>query len=146
MKKLALITVIFKNYTILDDYFASLSKQTDKDFHVYALDLTPEPQNYSYPPYVTYIHDRNGGYAYGINQGVKKALTDGYEMVAPMNCDVTVKETFVENIKKSITQNPSSIMGGKIVLPEADANITKCIKNFRLTPTDISDFWKIFQK
>jgi uncharacterized protein (DUF433 family) len=37
------------------------------------------------------------------------------------------------------------IMGGKIVVPEADANIQKVVKNFNLTPKDISDFWKIFQ-
>jgi Ca2+-binding EF-hand superfamily protein len=37
-------------------------------------------------------------------------------------------------------------MGGKIVVPEADANIAKCVKNFHLTPKDISDYWKIFQK
>eukprot|EP00598_Pedospumella_elongata_P007760 CAMPEP_0184985514 /NCGR_PEP_ID=MMETSP1098-20130426/14154_1 /TAXON_ID=89044 /ORGANISM="Spumella elongata, Strain CCAP 955/1" /LENGTH=409 /DNA_ID=CAMNT_0027509603 /DNA_START=91 /DNA_END=1320 /DNA_ORIENTATION=+ len=37
-------------------------------------------------------------------------------------------------------------MGGKIVLPEVDPNINKVIKNFRFTPKDISDFWKIFQK
>ena len=112
--KLAIITVIFKNYTILDDYFATLTKQTDPDFHVYILDLSPEPQKYSYPPYVTYLHDKNGGYAYGINQGVKNALSDGYELFAPMNCDVTIKEDFVENIKKSINKNPSSIVGAKI--------------------------------
>lgn len=114
MKKLAIITVIFKNYTILDDYFATLSKQTDTDFHIYVLDLTPEPQNYNYSSFVTYVHDKNRGYAYGINQGVKKALEDGYEIVVPMNCDVTVNENFVENIKKSIGRNPSSIVGAKI--------------------------------
>jgi len=37
-------------------------------------------------------------------------------------------------------------MGAKLVLPEADANLTKCIKNFKLTPKDISDFWQRFQK
>jgi len=114
MKKLAIITVIFRNYTILDDYFATLSKQTDTDFHVYVLDLTPKPQNYTYPPFVTYIHNKNEGYAYGINQGVKKALEDGYELFAAMNCDVTVKENFVENIKKSLKTNPTSITGAKI--------------------------------
>lgn len=114
MRKLTLITVVFKNYTILDDYFATLAKQTDNDFHVYVLDLTPEPQKYEYPPFVTYIHDKNGGYAYGINQGVKRALLDGYEIVAPMNCDVTVKSDFIESIKKGIAHNPSSILGAKI--------------------------------
>lgn len=114
MGKLALITVVYKNYTILDDYFACLSAQTDRDFHVYVLDLTPDPQNYSYPSYVTYIHDKNGGYAYGINQGVKTALSDGYDMLAPMNCDVTVRPNFVESIKKSLVQNSGSIIGAKI--------------------------------
>lgn len=37
-------------------------------------------------------------------------------------------------------------MGNKIVVPEADNNITKVIKNYQLTPKDISEFWKIFQK
>jgi GT2 family glycosyltransferase len=114
MKKLALITVIFKNYTILDDYFASLDHQTDHDFHVYVLDLTPEPKEYTYPSYVTYVHDKNGGYAYGINQGVKKALAAGYDLFCPMNCDVTVREDFIANIKIGLTKYPSSILGGKI--------------------------------
>lgn len=114
MKKLAIITVIFKNYTILEDYFATLAKQTDTEFHVYVVDLTPTPVSYSYPPYVAYIHDENMGYAFGINKGINKAITDGYEIFAPMNCDVTVNENFVKNIKKSIDRNPSSIVGAKI--------------------------------
>lgn len=114
MKKLALITVIFKNYTILDEFFASLSKQTDSSFHVYIFDLTPQPQQYSFPSFVTCIRDKNNGYAYGINQGVKKALLDGYDVVAVMNSDVVVCEDFVANTKKAVAQHPSSILGGKI--------------------------------
>lgn len=114
MKKLAIITVVFKNYTILEDYFAALSKQTDTDFHVYVLDLSPEPKEYVYPSFVTPIKDKNGGYAYGINEGIKKALADGYKQFAPMNCDVTVNEKFVENIKTSLGNNLSSIIGAKI--------------------------------
>lgn len=113
-KKLAIVTVIFKNYTILDDYFASLEKQTDTDFQVYAIDLTPEPKLYAFPSYVTYIHDRNGGYAFGINQGIKHAIKDGLTQFCAMNCDVTVNEQFVANVKKSITTHPSSLIGGKI--------------------------------
>jgi len=113
-KKLAIVTVIFKNYTILDDYFASLEKQTDTDFHVYAVDLTPEPKQYTYPSYVTYMHDRNGGYAFGINQGIKRAIEAGHTQFCAMNCDVTMNESFVTNVKKSITTHPSSLIGGKI--------------------------------
>lgn len=32
------------------------------------------------------------------------------------------------------------------MLPEVDPNINKVIKNFRFSPKDLSDFWKIFQK
>jgi len=114
MAKLAIITVVYKNYIILDDYFSTLNKQTDTEFHVYVVDLSPEPNKYSYPSFVTTIHDKNGGYAYGINQGIKKALADKYELFCPMNCDVTSKEDFVEKIKKSIKAHPSTIIGGKI--------------------------------
>jgi hypothetical protein len=37
-------------------------------------------------------------------------------------------------------------MGGKIVVPEADMNINRVVKAFKLTPKDISDFWKLFQR
>jgi len=37
-------------------------------------------------------------------------------------------------------------MDGKTVLPEMDDNVNKVVKNFMFTPTDISDFWKIFSK
>ena len=114
MKKLALITVLFQNYIILDDYFATLVKQTDTDFHVYMLDLSLKPKHYTFPSFVTCIHDQNHGYAYGVNEGIKKALIDGYELFCPMNSDITVKENFVESIKKSIAIHPSSIIGGKI--------------------------------
>lgn len=114
MGKLALITVIFKNYTILDDYFTSLAKQTDKHFHVFIVDLTPEPQTYDYPSYVTCLHDKNRGYAYGLNQGIKQALSERYTLFCSMNCDVTVKENFVERVKSSIVAHPSSLIGGKI--------------------------------
>ncbi|MFH0773506.1 MAG: glycosyltransferase family 2 protein [bacterium] len=114
MKKLALITVLFENYTILDDYFATLAKQTNTNFHVYILDLSREPKKYSFPSFVTYIRDRNEGYAYGINQGIKRAVRDGYELFCPMNSDVTVRDDFVANIKQGISAHPSSIIGGKI--------------------------------
>lgn len=114
MKQLALITVVFKNYTILDDYFATLAKQTDSQFHVYVIDLSPEPKKYAYPSYVSYIHEKNGGYAYGINQGIKKAIADQYEFFCAMNCDVTVREDFIYNIKQSVSLHPSTIIGGKI--------------------------------
>ena len=114
MGKLAILTVIFKNYTILDDYFATLAKQTDKNFHVYVVDLTPEPQNYTYPSFVTCILDINKGYAYGINRGIKQAIADKYELFCCMNSDVSVEKHFVENITKSVSQSSTSLIGGKI--------------------------------
>lgn len=111
---LAIITVVFKNYTILDEYFTTLTKQTDKGFHVFVVDLTPKPQPYTYPPFVTYIHDKNGGYAFGINQGIQNALTQGYTQFCVMNCDVAVPVNFVTQIKKSIIDHPKTLIGGKI--------------------------------
>ena len=45
LHKLAVITVLYRNYTILDDFFASLDKQTDIDFRVYVADLTEEKKD-----------------------------------------------------------------------------------------------------
>jgi len=111
---LAVITVIYQNYTILEDYFASFDKQTDKDFHIYVIDNSKKKGKKSYPTYVTYLPENNKGYAYAINRGVEQADKDGLKLFAITNSDITVRADFVENTKKSLGKNLSSLIGGKI--------------------------------
>ncbi|MEK7079355.1 MAG: glycosyltransferase family 2 protein [Patescibacteria group bacterium] len=114
LHKLAVITVLYRNYTILDDFFASLDKQTDIDFRVYVADLTEEKKGYEYPNYVTYIPERNCGYAYGVNKAIQQAIEEGYDMFCVMNSDVFVKGDFVAKVKRNLEHHPRSLLGGKI--------------------------------
>ena len=114
LHRLAIITVLYKNYTILDDFFASLDKQTDIDFRVYVADLTEEKQGYEYPNYVTYIPERNKGYAHGVNNAIQQAIEEGYDTFCVMNSDVFVKGDFVAKVKQNLQHHPGSLLGGKI--------------------------------
>ena len=111
---LAVITVIYKNYTILTDYFASFDRQTDSGFRIFVADLSDNKQHYDYPNYVTYIPGKNKGYAHGVNIAIDQAAHEGYRMFAVMNSDVVVSKNFVEKVKYSLLHHPSSLIGGKI--------------------------------
>lgn len=111
---LAIVTVVYRNYTILSDYFKTFDAQTDPDFRIYVVDLSDEKKDFDYPRYVTYIPGKNKGYAHGANLGIHQALNDRYNLLTVMNCDVEVPAQFVEKLKKSIISHPQSLMGGKI--------------------------------
>ena len=68
MKSIALITVIYNNYQVLDDLFASLKKQTDTAYHLYIADASSEKQTIDVAsiPH-TVIPIENKGYAHGVN-------------------------------------------------------------------------------
>lgn len=114
LHKLAIITVVYKNYTILTDYFASLNKQTDTDFRVYLADLSEEKQEFPYPNYVTYIPGFNKGYAHGINIAIKQAIDEGYDMFCVTNSDIELSHNFIANARHSLSHHPASLIGGKI--------------------------------
>ncbi|MDO8497948.1 MAG: glycosyltransferase family 2 protein [bacterium] len=112
---LAIITVIYKNYTILQDFFESINAQTDKNVVIYIADATPHPQpiNYNGLDIKTFSVE-NKGYAHGINTGLKKAIYDGYTTFSIMNCDTILKNNFVKEVLRSLQEHPSSIVAGKI--------------------------------
>lgn len=112
--KLAVITVIYENYTILTDYFASFDKQTDLDLHIYVVDNSIKMQKPEYPSYVTYIQSSNNGYAAGVNTGLTQAQKDGYDLFCVTNSDIMVKNDFIAQLKKSMIDHPASLIGGKI--------------------------------
>lgn len=123
MDKLAIITVVYKNYTVLEDFMESIEKQKDRDFRVYVVDLTENPQNISETlrsaqgdkgDRVTLLHSQNKGYAHGVNVGLKKALEDGYEKFCVMNSDTYFEANFVGSIQSYLSSHPQTIGGGKI--------------------------------
>lgn len=108
------MTVVYRNYTILSDFFASFEKQNDKDFRIYVADLSEEKKAYPYPPFVTVINGKNNGYAHGVNLGIKKAIGDELGLFTVINNDVEVAKDFIAAARKSIADHPASLIGGKI--------------------------------
>ncbi len=114
---LAIITVIYQNYTILNDFFASLQSQYDRDFHVFLVDLTPRKnlQIITIPDdRYSLIRGENKGYAHGVNLGIKAALSQNIARFAVVNPDIIFDTYFTQTCKHALNQFPDSIIGGKI--------------------------------
>jgi GT2 family glycosyltransferase len=111
---LALVTVVYNNYAVLDDFFVSLNAQSTKNFRVYVIDLSSKPQDYSYPEYTVHLRSENKGYAHGANVGIARALKDGYTMFAVINSDVLVAPDLVAKTIASVARHPGCVLGGKI--------------------------------
>ncbi len=112
---LAIITVIYQNYTVLADFLQSLEKQTDKNFHLSIADLSKDKQKIDTKNIASTIIDaENLGYAHGINIGIEKAVKDGCTQFCVVNSDIYFAENFVSKASQSIENHPNSIIGGKI--------------------------------
>lgn len=112
--KIAVITVLYENYTILDDFFGSFEKQTSKDFQIFIVDLSKNKREINLPSFASSLAETNKGYAFGINLGIKAAQARGYTKFCAINSDVIVKSDFVKNTLHSLKKQNSSIIGGKI--------------------------------
>lgn len=111
--KLALLTVVYNNYTILDEFFSSLEPQST-NIHVYVSDLSTKKQKYSYPNYATVIDSENLGYSHGVNRAMVHALRDGYTNLCVVNSDIIFDKNFVASTGSSLEKHPGTIIGGKI--------------------------------
>lgn len=57
---------------------------------------------------ISIVHSEiNGGYAYGNNIGVKKAIQSGFEYICILNNDVVVKDDFLMPLINGLINNPS---------------------------------------
>lgn len=97
-KKLGLITVLYNAPDILDDFFRSISVQNYKNYHLYVIDNSsnPEPLQIAmsfsalYKLPVTFIDNKgnNNGVTGGNNQGIEQALADRCDYLAFINNDL----------------------------------------------------------
>lgn len=113
--RIAIITVVYENYTVVADFLASLQAQTNKNFHLYCIDVsihryTIDFKNISGET----IYAENKGYSHGINIGLKKAIDAGFTNFCLINNDVYFNKDFVDKVFISSLHHPSSIIGGKI--------------------------------
>ncbi len=114
MTKLALCTVIYENYEVLNDFVSSLACQDSQNYHLFIADASSnaQPLNISIPH--TYFTIENKGYAYGINRCLQAALQKEFDVFCVINDDTYLKKDFVTQVVKSLSETPQSIIGGKI--------------------------------
>lgn len=114
---IALITVVYKNYSMLEEYFHTLKSQTDTNFHLFIIDLSDNPVSINVPNYLTSVsiyYDTNKGYAYGVNRGIDEAIKAGYSQFIITNNDVEYTEKCLAETKLALKKYPNTIIGGKI--------------------------------
>ncbi len=111
---IGIITLIYQNYTVLEDFFACLKNQTQQDFHLFAADASPALQklNPAFPNTIFPIP--NNGYSYAINRCISMAQKKGIHKFVVINNDVLFEPDFLKHISVSMDQHPASLIGGKI--------------------------------
>lgn len=115
MNKLAIITVVYNNYKVLEDFIKSLEKQSNKSFHLFVADLSDRKQELDLKDiHSTVIVSNNLGYAHGVNLGLKKAVENNFENFCILNNDIYFQKDFVENVLTSLNKNTNTLIGGKI--------------------------------
>lgn len=114
MTHIAIITVVYQNYSILEDFLQSLKKQTS-NFHLFIADSSPERKEITTEGFeLTVIPIENKGYAHGVNMGIKKARGMGFDHYCVINDDVFFKDDFIETLEHTFAEHPKTIFGGKI--------------------------------
>lgn len=112
---LAIITVVYKNYSVLKEFFHSLETQSDKNFKLYIVDLTEKPEQFAKPTFpTTVLTGQNLGYAHGVNLGLLQAVKDSHDRFCVINDDTIVEENFVKNLHTTLAYHPGALIGGKI--------------------------------
>lgn len=115
LHKVAIITVVYENYTVLQDFLGSLRLQSNKNFELFIVDSSLDKKIIDTRGISLKIFKcDNKGYAYGINVGLKEALKSEFEYFVVLNNDVFFKSDFIDSCLKSLIKHPSSLIGGKI--------------------------------
>lgn len=111
---LAIISVSLNKKTI-QSLIDSLTRQNDKNFRLYIVDISGNDEVYgALPPETKVIKRSNKGYANGVNEGLKEALKDGLEKFCVINDDTYFESDFIKSVLNSIKSQPSALIGGKI--------------------------------
>jgi GT2 family glycosyltransferase len=126
MPQVGLVTVLFNSDTVLEGFFASVSKQAFKDYHLYLVDNTPSTktdelieeliEKYPIAAYTHIKNDANVGVAKGNNQGIELAVQDGTKYTLILNNDIEFEgENFFRDFLEEAVQKKESLLIPKIL-------------------------------
>lgn len=113
--RIALLTVVYENYFVLEDLFKTLKKQSNNNYHLYIADLSIDKKKIVEPDIdLTVITGKNKGYSHGINLCLNQAKKDKLTQFCVINNDILLAHNFIEELSKSFDLYPNSVFGGKI--------------------------------
>ena len=101
MSTIGIVTVLYNSERVLNDFFLTLNKQTNKDFTLYVVDNASTDNGLKKAIELSktvsfrcefFKEKENGGIARGNNIGIKSALKDGCEFVLLSNNDVVFED------------------------------------------------------
>lgn len=125
--KVAIIIINWNNYKDTNECLNSLEDLSYTDFIVYLVDnasvddslnrLEDDYINNKYKLKITFIKTNiNGGFAYGNNVGIKKAMEDNYKYFWLINNDTIIdKDSLSELMNALASDNKIGIVGSKIL-------------------------------
>jgi hypothetical protein len=124
MSKLGLVTVLYKSDSVLEGFFASISRQTYRDYHLYLIDNTPADSTRQLIdqlsrryPVTAYTHIENAaniGVAAGNNQGIKLSIADNCSHTILLNNDIEFDQDhlFASILARAVNQ------GEQLIIPK----------------------------
>ena len=112
---IAIITVVYNNYEVLNDFLRSLREQINQSYHLFIADASDNKKPIdTHDIYAIVLPIKNHGYAYGVNAGLETAIKNNIHTYCIINDDVFFQPDFVETLKMSFKTHPKSLIGGKI--------------------------------
>jgi GT2 family glycosyltransferase len=98
MKKIGLVTVLYKSDEVLEDFIKSISVQSFKNYHLYIIDNSPSDETdflldtliakYPVNGFSHIKNPSNYGVAQGNNQGIKLSLENDCDYILLLNNDI----------------------------------------------------------
>jgi GT2 family glycosyltransferase len=114
-KRISIITVAYENYSVLEGFISCLKKQESQNFYLIIADLSENKQNINIGNLeATVLHLENKGYAYGVNEGIKKSLSLSIDNFCIINDDVEFENNFTKQLEVAFENHKNSAFGGKI--------------------------------
>jgi len=114
-KHISIITIVYENYTVLEEFIDCLKQQNKQNFYLVIADLSKNKKNINIGDLeATVLRLENKGYAHGVNEGLKKSLSLGIDNFCVINDDVEFKDDFTEKLESGFEKYKNAAFSGKI--------------------------------
>jgi GT2 family glycosyltransferase len=113
--KIGIATVLFNSGSVLPDFLEALRTQTHTNYLVYAVDNASNDASVALcraegNHFQVIENEENTGFAHATNQGIRRALEDGCEIVLILNNDVVFKPDFLHQLLQGLRRQNADLV------------------------------------